>query len=278
MPQSLLASVAVSFMPAVKQEAVLRRCITYTKCADSPCSVRCVVTAKTQYNLKNAREYFEEHLCVGDYYQEGQKVAGEWFGIGAAALGLSGLPVRARVLNTDIEAAVAPLREALRSGSGEPLAGKALGVLGAGGVARAVAAGRALRGAPRARLHVFIATSSLHMQHKLRLSRGEVLARVAEMLNVTPPVALHEFVSQAEAKGQTVVYLVQEQTIVAGFALADVIRPESKPAIQKLHDLGVEVVMLTGDSKAVAQAVAAEAAAPAPPPAPPGSPGPPPRR
>lgn len=54
------------------------------------------------------------------------------------------------------------------------------------------------------------------------------------------------------------VYLVQEQTIVAGFALADVIRPESKPAIQKLHDLGVEVVMLTGDSKAVAQAVAAD--------------------
>jgi predicted ATPase with chaperone activity len=36
-----------------------------------------VVTAKTQYNLKNAREYFEEHLCVGDYYDEGQRVAGE---------------------------------------------------------------------------------------------------------------------------------------------------------------------------------------------------------
>jgi P-type Cu2+ transporter len=82
--------------------------------------------------------------------------------------------------------------------------------------------------------------------------------RLLEMLNVTPPAALHEFIGQAEAKGQTVVYLVQEQSIVAGFALADVIRPESKPAIQKLHDLGVEVVMLTGDSKAVAQAVAAE--------------------
>jgi len=43
-----------------------------------------VVTAKTQrYNLKNAREYFEEHLCVGDYYDEGQRVAGEWVGMGA---------------------------------------------------------------------------------------------------------------------------------------------------------------------------------------------------
>ena len=49
-----------------------------------------MVTAKTQYNLKNAREYFEEHLCVGDYYDEGQRVAGEWTGIGAERLGLSG--------------------------------------------------------------------------------------------------------------------------------------------------------------------------------------------
>jgi conjugative relaxase-like TrwC/TraI family protein len=49
-----------------------------------------VVTAKTQYNLKNAKEYFEEHLCVGDYYDEGQRVAGEWMGLGADRLGLSG--------------------------------------------------------------------------------------------------------------------------------------------------------------------------------------------
>jgi conjugative relaxase-like TrwC/TraI family protein len=49
-----------------------------------------VVTAKTQYNLKNAKEYFEEHLCVGDYYDEGQRVSGEWAGLGADRLGLSG--------------------------------------------------------------------------------------------------------------------------------------------------------------------------------------------
>jgi conjugative relaxase-like TrwC/TraI family protein len=49
-----------------------------------------VVTAKTQYNLTNAKEYFEEHLCVGDYYDEGQRVTGEWFGVGAEHLGLSG--------------------------------------------------------------------------------------------------------------------------------------------------------------------------------------------
>jgi hypothetical protein len=49
-----------------------------------------VVTAKTQYNLESAREYFEEHLCVGDYYDEGQRVARQWIGMGAERLGLSG--------------------------------------------------------------------------------------------------------------------------------------------------------------------------------------------
>jgi conjugative relaxase-like TrwC/TraI family protein len=49
-----------------------------------------VVTAKTQYKLTNAKEYFEEHLCVGDYYDEGQRVTGQWFGFGAENLGLSG--------------------------------------------------------------------------------------------------------------------------------------------------------------------------------------------
>ena len=49
-----------------------------------------MVTAKTQFKLTNAKEYFENHLCVGDYYEEGQRVTGQWFGLGAERLGLSG--------------------------------------------------------------------------------------------------------------------------------------------------------------------------------------------
>jgi conjugative relaxase-like TrwC/TraI family protein len=44
---------------------------------------------KPQLNLQNAREYFREHLCVGDYYSEGQKVTGEWLGEAARKLGLT---------------------------------------------------------------------------------------------------------------------------------------------------------------------------------------------
>ncbi len=45
---------------------------------------------RPQLNLRNAREYFREHLCIGEYYAEGQKVVGEWLGKGAYDLGLSG--------------------------------------------------------------------------------------------------------------------------------------------------------------------------------------------
>lgn len=76
-------------------------------------------------------------------------------------------------------------------------------------------------------------------------------------LDLTLPDRLRSFTLEAERKAQTVVYLVQHH-VVAAFALADVIRPESAPAVAALQALNVEVVMLTGDSQAVAQAVAAE--------------------
>ena len=54
------------------------------------------------------------------------------------------------------------------------------------------------------------------------------------------------------------VHLVRDGQPVAALALADVIRPESQEAVQRLHAMGVQVAMLTGDSEAVAQAVAEE--------------------
>ncbi|MCX6048812.1 MAG: heavy metal translocating P-type ATPase, partial [Chloroflexi bacterium] len=82
--------------------------------------------------------------------------------------------------------------------------------------------------------------------------------RLLEMLQVAPAGELQTFVKNAEEKGQTVVYLVQDHTVVGSFALAAVIRPESKPAMQQLPAMGLAVVMLTGDSQAVAKAVADE--------------------
>jgi Cu2+-exporting ATPase len=82
--------------------------------------------------------------------------------------------------------------------------------------------------------------------------------RLLDKLTADLPENLKQFNDKAGAKGQTVVYLVEEQQPVAAFALADVIRPESRQAVQRLKDMGIEVAMLTGDSRAVAQAVAAD--------------------
>ena len=86
--------------------------------------------------------------------------------------------------------------------------------------------------------------------------------RLLEMLELALPDQLSQFEDQANEKGQSVVNLVVENAgkkqVAAAFALADVIRPESKPAVQKLQEMHVQVAMLTGDSQAVAKAVADE--------------------
>jgi Cu2+-exporting ATPase len=59
-------------------------------------------------------------------------------------------------------------------------------------------------------------------------------------------------------RGQTVVYLLEGSTVRAAFALADVIRPESREAVVTLKQMGIRVAMLTGDSEDVARWVAGE--------------------
>ena len=82
--------------------------------------------------------------------------------------------------------------------------------------------------------------------------------RLLELLNVQPDSGFLDFASSSGTKGQTVVYLIVDGKIFAALALADVIRPESFLAIQKLNEMNVQVAMLTGDSKDVAKSVADE--------------------
>jgi Cu2+-exporting ATPase len=82
--------------------------------------------------------------------------------------------------------------------------------------------------------------------------------RMLEMLGGVLPEAMAAFEREASGKGRSVVYLLRDRAPVAALALADVVRPESKPAVDRLHAMGVEVAMLTGDSQAVAAAVARE--------------------
>ena len=72
------------------------------------------------------------------------------------------------------------------------------------------------------------------------------------------PDRLQQFAAQRGARGEGVVYLLVDGQPSAAFAVADGIRPESKEAVARLHALGVEVAMLTGDTQLVADVVAKE--------------------
>jgi Cu2+-exporting ATPase len=72
------------------------------------------------------------------------------------------------------------------------------------------------------------------------------------------PAQLRELSERAAQRGQASIYLANDRGVLAAFAVADVVRPESKDAVRALHDRGIEVVMMTGDARDVAQAVASE--------------------
>ena len=72
-------------------------------------------------------------------------------------------------------------------------------------------------------------------------------------------IALDDSRVEAFARqGKTVVHVLVDGELKGVIALADVIRPESREALQGLKEMGIQVMMLTGDSKAVAQWVAEE--------------------
>lgn len=64
--------------------------------------------------------------------------------------------------------------------------------------------------------------------------------------------------AELEGQGKTVVVLVRGGEPRALFALADIVRPESKAAIAELSRLGIKSVMLTGDARGVAETVSNE--------------------
>ena len=72
------------------------------------------------------------------------------------------------------------------------------------------------------------------------------------------PEPLRRAALEANNRGQSAIYLADNNTALALFAIADVVRPESKEAVSLLHQRGVQVLMMTGDAHAVAESVAHE--------------------
>ncbi len=66
---------------------------------------------------------------------------------------------------------------------------------------------------------------------------------------------LSAWVPDPSHRGATRLHVVRDGALVGSLSLADEIRPESRQAVDALHRLGIKVAMITGDARAVAEAV-----------------------
>lgn len=82
------------------------------------------------------------------------------------------------------------------------------------------------------------------------VSRGYIQQNDMEMTN--------DAVENAFEEGQTVVFVVADDTVIGAIALSDMVRDESGEAIKKLKERGIQCMMLTGDNEKVARRVAEE--------------------
>jgi Cu2+-exporting ATPase len=75
---------------------------------------------------------------------------------------------------------------------------------------------------------------------------------------LSEPAELAPAIAVWKQRGAAVLYAIRQDQVVGALVLEDEIRPESRPAVDALHALGIRVVMITGDARQVADAVAAE--------------------
>ena len=86
------------------------------------------------------------------------------------------------------------------------------------------------------------------------LGNGRLLAE----RGVVIPPALQSGADELALQGKTLMFLAVDGNALGVLAIQDPVKPSAARAVQRLQDLGVRTVMLTGDNKATAQAIAAQ--------------------
>jgi len=67
---------------------------------------------------------------------------------------------------------------------------------------------------------------------------------------------LEDRATQLAGEGKTPMFIAVEGSVRGIIAVADTLKPESREAVEKLHKLGLEVIMITGDNRRTAEAIA----------------------
>ncbi|OQW94441.1 MAG: copper-translocating P-type ATPase [Beggiatoa sp. IS2] len=81
---------------------------------------------------------------------------------------------------------------------------------------------------------------------------------ITESLKSALPAILETEQSRLQNQAKTVIWISLNQQIIGLMAIADAVKPHAKEAMTALQNLGLQVVMLTGDHHATAQAIAKE--------------------
>jgi Cd2+/Zn2+-exporting ATPase len=85
-----------------------------------------------------------------------------------------------------------------------------------------------------------------------------ILDEPTQGLNQQGRQELVELIFRLQTEGKTVILVGTEEKIYGIIAIRDEIRPQAKEVIEKLHSMGIKVVMLTGDNESTARAIAQE--------------------
>jgi len=80
---------------------------------------------------------------------------------------------------------------------------------------------------------------------------------VADLLHLSLD-KVNRKLEKLEKQGKTAMILVSANDIIGAIAVADTVKPTSRPAVEKLQKLGIEVYMITGDNSRTAEAIASQ--------------------
>jgi len=70
-----------------------------------------------------------------------------------------------------------------------------------------------------------------------------------------PPASLATVADAEQQQAKTIVWVSRDGEVLAFFAISDPVKQSTPAAVKKLHELGVKVVMATGDNRQTAEAV-----------------------
>jgi len=120
-----------------------------------------------------------------------------------------------------------------------------------------IAAGHAAGPLPTATDFTALTGRGVQAQVDGRIIRvgGPALLRESQ---ITEPDELVVTTEGWRRRGNAVIYVVDGDDVIGAITVADEIRPESRAAIESLHQRGSRVLLITGDAQQVADAIAAD--------------------